>query len=49
VAAKEDINGNIQPVKLTGPTTRIDGFAALLCAYKYLMENTEHYKMCIGG
>ena len=49
VAAKEDINGNIQPVKLTGPTTRIDGFAALLCAYKYLMENMEHYKMCIGG
>lgn len=49
VAAKEDINGNIQPVKLTGPTTRIDGFAALLCAYKYLMENMEHYMMCIGG
>lgn len=49
VAAKEDVNGNIQPVKLTGPTSRIDGFAALLCAYKYLMENMEHYMMCIGG
>lgn len=49
VTAKEDINGNVQPVKLSGPTSRIDGFAALLCAYKYLMEHWDDYHACIGG
>jgi len=49
VTAKSDVNGNVQPVKLSGPTTRIDGFAALLCAYKYLMEKYDSYQVLIGA
>jgi len=50
VTAKEDVNGNIQPVKLSGPTSRIDGFAALLCAYKVLaMDKWDDYQAIIGG
>lgn len=49
VTVKEDVNGNIQPIKLGGPTSRIDGFAALLCAYKHLMERYDDYQMYIGG
>ena len=46
---KTDVNGNIQPVKKDGATTRIDGFLALTCAYKYLMEHYEDYQMIIGA
>lgn len=49
VTAKTDVNGNVQPVKISGPTSRIDGFAALLCAYKVLMERWDNYHMIIGG
>ena len=49
VTAKTDINGNVQPIKISGPTSRIDGFAALLCAYKVLMERWDNYHMIIGG
>ena len=49
VTVKEDVNGNIQPIKVSGPTSRIDGFAALLCAYKHLMERWDDYQMYIGG
>lgn len=48
VTAKSDVNGNIQPVKRAGPTTRIDGFAALLCAYKVLMERYQDYITAVG-
>ena len=49
VTAKTDVNGNVQPIKISGPTSRIDGFAALLCAYKVLMERWDTYQMIIGG
>lgn len=49
VTAKTDINGNVQPIKISGPTSRIDGFAALLCAYKVLMQKWDDYHMAIGG
>lgn len=40
---KRDINGNTQLVKETNPTQRIDGTAALLCAYKVLTDKREEY------
>jgi len=46
---KTDVNGNIQPVKKDGATTRIDGFIALLCSYIYLMNHWDDYQMCIGA
>ena len=48
VTAKVDINDNVQPIKKGGPTTRIDGFAALLCAYKVLRERWDDYQILIG-
>ncbi len=40
---KIDVNGNIQPVKTIDPRRRIDGTAALLCAYKVLQDNKSKY------
>lgn len=49
VTGKWDINGSVQPVKLSGPTSRIDGFAALLCAYKVLaFERWDDYQAAIS-
>lgn len=47
-AAKSDINGNIQLVKKSGPSSRVDGFAALLCAYKVLLERYDDYQTAIN-
>ncbi len=41
--AKADINGNIQPVKGRDRRRRIDGVAALLCAYKVLRDNRDRF------
>jgi phage terminase large subunit-like protein len=49
VTIKEDVNGNIQPIKIAGPTSRIDGFAALICAYKHLvMDRWDDYQAIIS-
>lgn len=48
LAAKIDINENVQPVKKAGATTRIDGFMALLDAYIELQRHDADYKMTIG-
>lgn len=40
---KTDVNGNIQPVKGRDQRRRIDGVAALLCAYKVLRDNRDRY------
>lgn len=40
---KEDVNGNIQPVKKLDTRQRIDGTIALLCAYKVLQDNKDKY------
>lgn len=40
---KRDINGNTQLVKSLDPTKRIDGTAALLCAYKVLQDKKGQY------
>lgn len=40
---KTDVNGNIQPVKKTDATQRIDGTVALLCAYKVLQDKMGEY------
>lgn len=40
---KTDINGNIQPVKITDRRRRIDGTIALLCAYKVLQDHRDDY------
>lgn len=40
---KTDVNGNIQPVKSADRTQRIDGTAALLCAYRVLMDHKGEY------
>ena len=48
LAAKIDINENVQPVKKAGATTRIDGYMALLDAYITLMRHEADYKMTIG-
>ena len=38
---KPDINGNIQPIKSTKPSQRIDGTASLLDAYVGLLDNYD--------
>ena len=43
----EDKNGNIQPVKTSKRTRRIDGTAALLDAYVVLLDKMEEYKSMI--
>lgn len=48
LAAKVDINENVQPVKSGGATKRIDGFMAMLCAYIALTRNENDYLMTIG-
>lgn len=40
---KTDVNGNIQPVKSSDRTQRIDGTVALLCAYRALMDHSNEY------
>lgn len=40
---KEDINGNIQPMKATSPKYRIDGLASLLDAYVGLIDHYNEY------
>jgi len=40
---KTDVNGNIQPVKGLDRRQRIDGTVALLCAYKVLHDQKDHY------
>lgn len=46
-AKKEDINGNIQPVKTTVATRRIDGTMSLLDAYTVLLNEIDMYKSII--
>lgn len=48
LAAKVDVNENVQPVKKAGSTTRIDGFMALLDAYIELLRHEDEYKQIIG-
>ncbi len=45
----EEKGGLVRPIKLTSSNCRIDGFAALLCAYKVLMDRWDNYHMIIGG
>lgn len=40
---KQDINGNIQPVKGLDRTQRIDGSISLLCAYVVLQNKKDNY------
>ena len=40
---KQDINGNIQPVKGLDRTQRIDGSISLLCAYVVLQNKRDNY------
>lgn len=40
---KEDVNGNIQPVKSNSAKYRIDGLASLLDAYVGLMDHYQEY------
>lgn len=40
---KQDVNGNIQPVKSTDTTQRIDGSVSLLCAYTVLQNKRDNY------
>ncbi len=40
---RTDINGNIQPVKLTDSRRRIDGTVALICAYKVLQDKRDEF------
>lgn len=44
---KTDINGNIQPIKGTDQTQRIDGSIALINAYKVLMDKYDEYTSVI--
>lgn len=48
LAAKVDVNENVQPVKKAGSTTRIDGFMAMLDAYIELLRHEDEYKQIIG-
>ena len=41
--AKEDINGNVQPVKSTDRRQRIDGAVTLINGYTVLENNMEEY------
>ena len=47
VAAKTDINGNVQPVKVSDAKHRIDGFMAELDAYTVLMNMHDEYARLI--
>lgn len=47
-AVKSDINGNIQPVKLSDARKRIDGTIALINAYIVLNDNMDEYKNIIN-
>lgn len=47
-AKKEDVNGNIQPVKTSVATRRIDGTAALLDAYTILLKIRDEYMTLIS-
>ena len=47
-SVKEDINGNIVPIKKSGPTSRIDGFIALLVAYVTFLRHEQDYLQIIG-
>lgn len=40
---KQDVNGNIQPVKGLDRTQRIDGSISLLCAYVVLQNKKDNY------
>lgn len=40
---KTDINGNIQPVKKSDRTQRIDGSIALICGYIALIDNKDKF------
>jgi phage terminase large subunit-like protein len=40
---KEDVNGNIQPIKNNSPKYRIDGLASLLDAYVGLIDHYNEY------
>ena len=46
---KQDINGNIQPVKGLDRTQRIDGSISLLCAYVVLQNQKDNYINMNGG
>jgi phage terminase large subunit-like protein len=46
-AKEEDKNGNIQPVKTSKRTKRIDGMAALLNAYTVLQDRLDEYQSLI--
>ena len=46
---KQDINGNIQPVKGLDSTQRIDGSISLLCAYVVLQNQKDNYINMNGG
>ena len=48
LSVKEDVNGNLQPIKKSGPTSRIDGAIALLIAYITLLRNEASYLQIIG-
>ena len=40
---KEDVNGNIQPVKMLDPRKRIDGTVSLIMAYKIAHDKADEY------
>jgi phage terminase large subunit-like protein len=46
-AKEEDKNGNIQPVKTSKRTKRIDGMAAMLDAYVVLQDRLDEYQSLI--
>lgn len=48
LSVKEDINGNVQPIKKAGPTARIDGAISLLIGYITLLRHEQDYKQLIG-
>lgn len=48
VAVKVDTNNNLTVVKKDGPTSRIDGFMALLDAYIALQRHKDDYLATIG-
>ena len=48
VAVKVDTNNNLTVVKKDGPTSRIDGFMALLDAYIALQRHMDDYLATIG-
>lgn len=47
VGVMTDTNENIKPVKANGPTGRIDGWAAEICAYVCLKRHWEDYMASI--